>query len=58
MSVESLAYEDRRALSAKEREAACLLYEDGWSVGVLAMVFEASEGTIRRSLRFEGVVLE
>jgi hypothetical protein len=44
-----------RALSDREADAAQLLFDDGWSLGELAMTFQADEGTIRPYLDDEGV---
>jgi predicted ArsR family transcriptional regulator len=40
--------------SVRERKAMALLFQDDWSVGELAMVFECQKQTVRRNLKFEG----
>ena len=56
MPGETFAQRQQRSLSKRERQAAVLLFEDGWSVAELAMIMCASESAIRRSLRFEGAL--
>jgi DNA-directed RNA polymerase specialized sigma24 family protein len=56
MPGETFAQRQQRSLSDRERQAAVLLFEDGWSVAELAMTMCASESAIRRSLRVEGAL--
>ena len=56
MPSETFAERQLRSLSERERQAAVLLFEDGWSVAELTMTMCASESAIRRSLRFEGAL--
>lgn len=52
--VRELAPFENPSPSDQERQAMALLYDDGWSVGELAMVFECNSETVRRNLKFEG----
>ncbi|AUX09237.1 hypothetical protein AArcSl_1608 [Halalkaliarchaeum desulfuricum] len=45
----------KRTLGEQERDAIGLLHRAGWPVPELSMVFETSDGTIRRHLREQGV---
>ena len=46
---------NQSALSAKEREATALLYQDGWTIDELRMTMQVDGERIRAALRAEGV---
>lgn len=43
-------YTERTALTEREAAAASLLKDDGWTLGELRMMFEASNSTILRAI--------
>jgi len=58
MSEPSFAQERRRSLSQRERQAAVLLYEDGWTQAELSLALNTTDRTVNRALQFEGASRE
>ena len=54
MSEPSFAQERRRSLSQRERQAAVLLYEDGWTQAEVSLALNTTDWTVNRALQFEG----
>ena len=54
MSEQSFAQERRRSLSQRERQAAVLLYGNGWTQAELSLALNTTDRTVNRALQFEG----
>ena len=54
----SFAQERRRSLSQRERQAAVLLYKDGWTQAELSLALSTTDRTVHRALQFEGASRE
>jgi len=54
MPSETFAERQQRSLSYKERQAAVLLYEDGWTQAELSLALNTTDQTVQRALQFEG----
>lgn len=46
------------SFSLREEQALALLRQDGWSLGELAMTFQASERAVCRALDEQGVTVD
>ena len=54
MPSETFAERQQWSLSVRERQAAVLLFEDGWTQAELSLALNTTDRTVQRALRFEG----
>ena len=54
MSSETFAERQQRSLSERERQAAVLLFEDGWTQAELSLALNTTDRTVQRALQFKG----
>jgi len=58
MPSETFAQRQQRSLSERERQAAVLLYKDGWTQAELSLALSTTDRTVHRALQFEGASRE